>query len=91
MAITSTEPKRTDAEILTDYLARAGLSQRDGAKALRTTYPAMRKYCLGDRKVPITVLLGAQQLPLADRQMQVVRLLILGKLPTAIARFRRLG
>ena len=80
MGITSTEPKRSHAQILTDYLDGAGLSQRDGAKALRIPYPTMRRYCSGSLGVPVPVLLAAQRLPLVDRNLHVIRMLNSGKL-----------
>jgi hypothetical protein len=83
MGITSTEPKRSHAQILTDYLEGAGLSQRNGAKALRIPYPPLRRYCSGSLDTPIAVLLAAQQLPLLDRKLQIIRLLESGKLSTS--------
>jgi hypothetical protein len=80
MAITSTEPKRSNAQILTDYLEGAGLSQRDGAKALRIPYPTIRRYCSGSLVVPVPVLSAAQRLPLTDRNSRVIRMLNSGKL-----------
>ncbi len=80
MGISSTEPKRSQAQILTDYLDGAGLSQRDGAKVLRIPYPTLRRYCSGSQDTPIPVLLAAQRLPLLDRKLQVIRMLDSGKL-----------
>jgi hypothetical protein len=80
MAMTSTEPQRSKAQILTDNLEGAGLSQRDGAKALRIPYPTMRRYCSGSLVVPVPVLLAAQRLPSVDRNSRVVRMLNSGKL-----------
>lgn len=82
MGITSTEPKRSHAQILTDYLEGAGLSQRDGAKALRIPNATLRRYCTGSLDTPIPVLLAAQRLPLLDRKLHVIRMLDSGKLST---------
>ena len=57
-----------------------GLSQRDGAKALRIPYPTMRRYYSGSLNVPVPVLLTAQRLPLVDRNLRVIRMLNSGKL-----------
>jgi hypothetical protein len=89
MGITSTEPKRSHAQILTDYLDGAGLSQRDGAKALRIPYPTLRRYCSGSLDTPIPVLLAAQRLPLLDRKRQVIRMLDSGKLSTSDGRLTK--
>jgi hypothetical protein len=89
MGITSTEPKRSHAQILTDYLEGAGLSQRDGAKVLRTPYPTLRRYCSGSLDTPIPVLLAAQRLPLLDRKLQVIRMLDSGKLSTSDGRLTK--
>ena len=89
MGITSTEPKRSRARILTDYLEGAGHSQRDGAKALRIPYPTLRRYCSGSLDTPIPVLLAAQRLPLVDRKLQVIRMLDSGKLSTSDSRLTK--
>jgi hypothetical protein len=89
MGITSTEPKRSNAQILTDYLAGARLSQRDGAKALRIPYPILRRYCSGSLDAPIPVLLAAQRLPLVDRNLQVIRMLASRTLSTTDGRLTK--
>jgi hypothetical protein len=83
MAILSSEPKRTTADILRDDLARAGLSQRSGARALRVDYRTMHRYCLGDLDVPYPVLMAARELPLLDRNLEVIRMLDSGRLSTS--------
>src|SRR5580658_9787314 len=89
MGTTSTEPKRSHAQILTDHLEGAGLSQRDGAKALRISYPTLRRYCTGSLDTPIPVLLAAQRLPLLNRNLQVIRLLNSGKLSISDGRLTK--
>jgi hypothetical protein len=83
MAILTTEPKRTNADILRDDLARAGLSQRSGARALRVDDRTMRRYWSGDLDVPYLVLMAARQLPLPDRKLEVIRMLDSGRLSTS--------
>ena len=83
MAILSSEPKRTPADILLDHLARAGLTQRSGARALRVDDRTMRRYCSGDLDVPYPVLMAAGELPLLDRNLEVIRMLDLGRLSTS--------
>jgi hypothetical protein len=82
MSILSSEPKRTTADILRDHLARAGLSQRSGARVLRVDDRTMRRYCSGDLDVPYPVLMAARQLPLLDRYSEVIRMLDSGRLST---------
>jgi hypothetical protein len=80
MAMTSTEPQRSKAQILTDYLEGAGLAQRGGAKALRIPYPTMRRYCSASLVIPVPVLLAAQRLPLVNRNSRIIRMVNSGKL-----------
>jgi hypothetical protein len=89
MSILSSEPKRTTADILRDHLARAGLSQRSGARALRVDDRTMRRYCSGDLDVPYPVLLAARQLPLLDRSSEVTRMLDSGRLSTGEGRLTK--
>jgi len=89
MSILSTERKRTTTEILRDHLQRAGLSQRSGARALRVDDRTMRGYCSGDVDVPIPVLLAAGQLPLLDRNSEVIRRLDSGRLSTGDGRLTK--
>jgi plasmid maintenance system antidote protein VapI len=89
MSIISSEPKRTTADILRDHLARAGLSQRSGARALRVDDRTMRRYCSGDLDIPVPVLMAARQLPLLDRNMEVIRRLDSGRLSTGDGRLTK--
>jgi hypothetical protein len=83
MAILSSEPGRTTADILRDHLDAAGLSQRAAARALHVDDRTMRRYCCGDLDVPYLVLYAASKLPLIDRNAEVIRMLDSGKLSTA--------
>jgi len=83
MAILTSEPKRTTADILRDHFDAAGLSQRAGARALRIDERTMRRYCSGDLEVPHLVLYAASKLPLIDRNAEVIRMLDSGILSTS--------
>lgn len=83
MAITSTEPKRSHADILRGHLEAAGLSQRAGARALHLDERTMRRYCSGSAEVPVMVLYMASKLRLIERNKRVIEMLDAGKLSTS--------
>lgn len=56
-----TDSPKTDATRLREYLARAGLGQREAARLLDVPMRQMRSYCAGD-PVPRVVMIAAEHL-----------------------------
>ncbi len=79
----TSEPRRTDADLLRDHISSAGMSQRGAAKALGIDERTMRKYCAGGAPVPFAVLLNASRLKPISRAKQVIEMIDAGKLSTS--------